>query len=108
MPATVAREIAEDGCVPILLKTPQAGLEMAHIFVSRKAELSEHLPRLRKLLAPAGTIWVSWPKKSSKMETDLTDVVVRNEALALGLVDVKVCAVDAVWSGLKLVIRKLW
>jgi len=106
MPATVAREIAEDGCVPILLKTPQAGLEMAHIFVSRKAELSEHLPRLRKLLAPAGTIWVSWPKKSSKMETDLTDVVVRNEALALGLVDVKVCAVDAVWSGLKLVIRK--
>jgi hypothetical protein len=106
MPDTVANEIAEDGCVPTLLQTPQPGLEMAHIFVREKKELSDHLPRLRKVLAPAGMIWVSWPKKSSKVETDVTEDVVRNEALALGLVDIKVCAVDAVWSGLKLVIRK--
>ena len=106
MPATVAMEIADYGCVPILLNSPQPGLEMALIFVFEKKELSVHLPRLRKLLAPAGTIWVSWPKKSSKVETDITEDVIRNEALALGLVDIKVCAVDAVWSGLKLVIRK--
>jgi hypothetical protein len=106
MPLSVAREIEESGCVPVLLETPQPGLEMAHLFVSQRRELLTHLPRLRQLLAPAGTIWVSWPKKSSRVETDLTDNVVRNEALALGLVDIKVCAVDAVWSGLKLVIRK--
>jgi hypothetical protein len=106
MPATVAREISESGCVPMLFETPQPGLEMAHVFVFRRRELSDHLMRLRRLLAPDGTIWVSWPKKSSKVETDISEDVVRNEALPLGLVDVKVCAVDAVWSGLKLVIRK--
>jgi hypothetical protein len=106
MPATVAKEIEESGCVPILLQDPQAGLEMAHLFVFRKRELSDHLARLRKLLGTHGTIWVSWPKKSSKVETDLTEDVVRNEALPLGLVDIKVCSVDDTWSGLKLVIRK--
>jgi hypothetical protein len=106
MPATVAKEIEESGCVPILLQSPQSGIEMAHLFVFRRSELSEYLARLRKLLAPHGTIWVSWPKKSSKVVTDLTEDVVRNEALPLGLVDIKVCAVDDVWSGLKLMIRK--
>jgi hypothetical protein len=106
MPETVAREIEADGCVPMLLERPQPGLEMAHVFVSQRRELSGHLARLRKLLAPSGTIWVSWPKGSSKVETDLTNQVVRDEALSLGLVDIKVCAVDDVWSGLKLVIRK--
>jgi hypothetical protein len=106
MPATVAKEIEESGCVPMLLQAPQVGLEMAHVFVFRRSELSDHLARLRKLLGTRGTIWVSWPKKSSKVETDLTEDVVRNEALPLGLVDIKVCSVDAIWSGLKLVIRK--
>jgi hypothetical protein len=106
MPATVVKEIEESGCVPMLLQAPQSGLEMAHVFVFRRSELSEHLAPLRKLLAPYGTIWVSWPKKSSKVETDLTEDVVRNEALPLGLVDIKVCAVDDIWSGLKLMIRK--
>jgi hypothetical protein len=64
------------------------------------------LGRLRGLLAADGTVWVSWPKKASGVKTDVTEDVVRAEALPLGLVDVKVCAVDAVWSGLKLVIRK--
>jgi hypothetical protein len=106
MPASVAREIEENGCVPILLRAPEPGLEMAHIFVFRRNELLDQLPRLRKLLAPAGIIWISWPKKSSKVETDVTEDFVRNVALALGLVEIKVCAVDGVWSGLKLMIRK--
>ena len=58
------------------------------------------------LLAPAGQLWVSWPKKASKVPTDITEDVIRDVALPTGLVDVKVCAVDEIWSGLKLVIRK--
>jgi hypothetical protein len=68
--------------------------------------LAEVVDRLRALLAPDGTIWVSWPKKASGVATDVTEDVVRDVALPLGLVDIKVCAVDATWSGLKLVIRK--
>jgi hypothetical protein len=62
--------------------------------------------QLLPLLEPAGMIWVSWPKKASKIATDITEDVIRDIALPMGLVDVKVCAVDATWSGLKLVIRK--
>jgi hypothetical protein len=79
---------------------------MAHIFVTRKTELARELSRLRGLLAQDGTIWVSWPKKASGVTTDVTEDTVREIALPLGLVDIKVCAVDATWSGLKLVIRK--
>ena len=64
------------------------------------------LTRLRKLIPPDGVIWVSWPKKASCVQTDLTEDVVRSSALPLGLVDIKVCAIDEIWSGLKLVIRK--
>lgn len=106
MPPGVAAEIAQEGVSPILLSSPKAGLEMAHLFVTRRRELAAQLVRLRKLLDPAGTIWVSWPKKSAKVPTDITEDVVRAEALPLGLVDIKVCAVDETWSGLKLVIRK--
>jgi hypothetical protein len=63
MPATVAKEIEESGCVPVLLQAPQAGLEMAHVFVFRRSELSDHLARLRKLLGTRGIIWVSWPEE---------------------------------------------
>lgn len=106
MPASVAAEIAADGVRPALVRAPAAGLEMAHVFVTRRVELAEHLARLRPLLAAAGVIWVSWPKKASGVATDVTEDVVRAECLPLGLVDVKVCAVDATWSGLKLVLRK--
>jgi hypothetical protein len=106
MPASVAAEIAHPAPAPTLLRSPQAGLEMAHIFVTRRAELAKHLSRLRPLLAPAGILWVSWPKKSAKTDTDVTEDAIRGEALPLGLVDIKVCAIDNVWSGLKLVIRK--
>ena len=106
MPESVLAEILEDGARPEVVAAPRAGLEMAHIFVTERKELAGKLGRLRGLLAADGTIWVSWPKKASGVKTEVTEDVVRAEALPLGLVDVKVCAVDAVWSGLKLVIRK--
>jgi len=68
--------------------------------------LRRHLCELRGLLDPSGTIWVSWPKKSANVATEVTEDVVRAEAFPLNLVDVKVCAVDEIWSGLKLVVRK--
>jgi hypothetical protein len=111
MPASVAEEIALGGAEPKLIKAPKAGLEMAHLFVTSKRELAEHLERLRGLMAQDGVVWVSWPKKTvpknlAKIETDITEDAVREVCLPLGFVDIKVCAVDAVWSGLKLVIRK--
>ena len=111
MPASIADEIAESGVAPSLVQTPRTGLEMAHLFVTRRAELAMSLERLRNLIAPDGIVWVSWPKKSppkgvAPIPSDITEDAVRGEALPLGFVDIKVCAVDAVWSGLKLVIRK--
>lgn len=76
-----------------------------HCFLTRAADLTERLPRLSQSLADAGTLWISWPKRTSGVKTDLTEDVVRRQALAIDLVDVKVCAVDEVWSGLKLVRR---
>jgi hypothetical protein len=106
MPRTVAEEIARGDVEPAILKSLASGTEMAHIFVTRRTELARLLSRLRERLAQDGTIWVSWPKKSAKVESDITEETIREEALPLGLVDVKVCAVDETWSGLKLVIRK--
>jgi len=77
-----------------------------HVFVSRRKDLVTHLARLRETLHPDGFLWVSWPKKSSGVATDVTEDVIRAEALPLAFVDIKVCAVSEVWSGLKLVIRK--
>ena len=106
MPLSVAAEIEVSGHKPVLLKTPQSGLDMAHIFVTRRDDLSQKIASLRPLLNPDGTIWVSWPKKAAKLPTEVNEDVVRSEAFPLGLVDIKVCAVDETWSGLKLVIRK--
>jgi hypothetical protein len=82
----------------------KSDLDFIQFFTKSRAELEKHLPRLRKSIKPDGMIWISWPKKSSKVETDLTEDIIRDTALALKLVDVKVCAVDETWSGLKLVI----
>ena len=79
-------------------------LDVIHLFTKQRAALEAALPRLRALLQPAGMLWVSWPKKASKVPTDITEDVIRALALSMDLVDVKVCAVDQVWSGLKLVI----
>jgi hypothetical protein len=81
-------------------------LQAVHVFVTRRAALARHLGRFRTDLTPAGFVWVSWPKKSSGVATDITEDVIRELALPLGFVDIKVCAVTDVWSGLKLVIRK--
>lgn len=81
-------------------------LDLVHIFADRRDFLAKHLPIACALIKRNGMIWVSWPKKASKVPTDVTEDVVRAEAFPLGLVDVKVCAVDQVWSGLKVVIRK--
>jgi hypothetical protein len=85
------------------LKPP---LDMVHVFATKAAGLAGKLRRYRTAIAPDGMIWVSWPKRSSGVATDLTDIVVRDTALALGLVDTKVCAIDDIWSGLKFVIPK--
>lgn len=91
-----------------LALSPRAAREVAaaHVFETRRAALAKRLATLRASLAPAGFVWVSWPKKSAKAETDVTEDVIRALALPMGFVDVKVCAVSDVWSGLKLVIRR--
>ena len=85
---------------------PKAGIGFVHLFTTSKSKLKTKVLRLRKLIAPDGIIWASWPKKSSGVATDITEDIVREIALPTGLVDIKVCAVDETWSGLKLMIRK--
>jgi hypothetical protein len=80
-------------------------LDFVHVFVERRAELLRALPQLVARIKPEAMLWVSWPKRASGVPTDVTEDVIREIALPLGLVDVKVCAVDETWSGLKLVIR---
>ena len=106
MPASVRKEIGPEALGLLLEDDVSAGLDAAHVFVTERTELERLLPALRALIQPDGQIWVSWPKKASKVPTDVTEDVIRAVALPIGLVDIKVCAVDAVWSGLKLVIRK--
>ena len=74
-------------------------------FHDRRAELARRMPKLRALMEPAAGLWIAWPKRASKLPTDLTEDVVRELALANTLVDNKVCAIDETWSGLRLVIR---
>ena len=85
---------------------PQLGAQFIHFFITRRSDLEKQLPRLRKLLADNGTLWISWPKKNARVPTDVTEDVIREVALPRGLVDVKVCAVNEVWSGLKLMVRR--
>jgi hypothetical protein len=106
MPDAVRAEIERDDVVLTLLDAPEPPVEAVHIFVTERALLDVELRLLLPVLDRSGFIWVSWPKKASKVSTDITEDVIRDVALPLGLVDVKVCAVDDTWSGLKLVIRK--
>jgi hypothetical protein len=78
--------------------------DFIHFFTKNKEEFVALLPRLKDRIKPNGMIWVSWPKKTSKVPTNITEDIIRNFALQIGLVDIKVCAVDDIWSGLKLVI----
>ncbi len=106
MPDSVRAEIDSYGTAITLLASPKPPVEAAHLFVTHCATLDCKLRMLLPLLDRDGMIWVSWPKQAAKADTDITEDVIRAVALPLGLVDVKVCAVDSTWSGLKLVIRK--
>jgi len=88
------------------LTKPKSGMGFVHLFCREAAVLQRQLNLLRNQIAPNGVIWVSWPKKSSGVQTDITEDTIRTHALPIGLVDIKVCAVDDTWSGLKLMIRK--
>ena len=102
-----ARAKSHDGLELDASPAPEPGLDAAHIFVTRYADMEAKLAMLRPLIDPAGFVWVSWPKRASKVDTDITEDRIRDAILpATDWVDVKVCAVDEIWSGLKLVIRK--
>lgn len=107
MPQGVRAEIDPQALGLVCLPAPEPDLDAAHIFVTERADMARQIALLRPLLAPHGFIWVSWPKKASKVSTDLTEDIIRATVLpSTDLVDVKVCAVDEIWSGLKLMIRR--
>ena len=87
-------------------RAPSPAIDVAQVFCTKRAQLAQALKRFRTTLRPDATVWISWPKRAAKVPTDITEDVVREVALPLGYVDVKVCAVDETWSGLKLVVRK--
>ncbi len=101
-----AREFASCEIANDWAKLKSNHLNYIHLFTDSAATVDAATPALRDRIKPDGMIWISWPKKASKVLTDVTEDVIRNRALADVLVDVKVCAVDDIWSGLKLVVRK--
>ena len=104
MPADVRAELRDALAECRIIKDLTGPLEFIHLFSKSRAELEREMKRAAKALVPAGMLWISWPKKSSGVPTDLTEDIIRDTGLAIGLVDVKVCAVTDVWSGLKFVI----
>ena len=104
-PAGFRRELVDLPKQISFVTSLEDDLDLILFFTKSRAELSANFSRLSSKLAPAGMLWIAWPKKASGVETDLSDYVVRDTGLEAGLVDVKVCAVNDVWSGLKFVIR---
>ena len=104
MPAEIRTELRDALAKCHIAKAATAPLDFISLFSKSRAELEREIKAAAKALAPAGMLWISWPKKASGVPTDLTDGVVRDIGLKTGLVDVKVCAVTDVWSGLKFVI----
>lgn len=90
----------------IFARRLSAAIDVIHLFVTQKSTLQRELDALRTSIRPDAAVWVSWPKKTAKLPTDITEHTIRELALPLGFVDVKICAVTEIWSGLKLVIRK--
>ena len=104
MPVSVRTEVESYG---LALEEPDVPpWNAVHLFETKRKEFEARLKAARNDIEQDGQIWVSWPKKASKVDTDITEDVIRDVCLPMGLVDIKVCAVDAIWSGLKLVIRK--
>lgn len=89
----------------VFAKHVSPDVNVAHVFTAERRELTSYLHSFRRVLKPEAMIWVSWPKKASKVVTEVSEDTIREIALPLGFVDVKVCAVTEVWSGLKLVVR---
>ncbi len=112
LPASLAelaasRRFVESSCITVAqLGNAVPGYHFIHLFTAARSVLESLAQPLMNLIARDGMIWVSWPKKAAKVATDITEDVIRDVVLPIGLVDVKVCAVDETWSGLKLVIRK--
>jgi hypothetical protein len=105
LPAGVLIEAAGSGS-PLLTRGRLQHLDIVHLFTNSRDELFSELARLQNVIKQDGAIWVSWYKKAAKLPTEITEDTVREAAFPLGLVDVKVCAVDERWSGLKVVIRR--
>jgi hypothetical protein len=106
-PAGFAEGLAALSCAGVAQGLPPAGaLDVIVTFVRWREELEAQLPGLRERMAPACGLWIAWPKRAARVRTDMTEDVVREVALPTGLVDNKVCAIDEVWSGLRLVIRR--
>jgi hypothetical protein len=104
-PADYATTLGELPAGVILLDNAGSSLDLVHFFTASRAELGAHFPRLKAQLAPTGKLWISWPKRAAKVPTDLDENSVREIGLANGLVDVKVAAIDLIWSGLQFVYR---
>ena len=105
-PANYARLVAPLPPGVRTVRRIDAATDLMHLFATARAALAQRLEAARRAMRDDATIWVSWPKKASRVPTDVSEDVVREIALPLGLVDVKVCAVDETWSGLKLLVRK--
>ena len=112
---TVLAVSAPDGYLRLLEPLPPAvqfvdrlskATDVVHVFATNRSELKKSLAMFRRRLKPTGAVWVSWPKRAAGVPTDITENTIRELALPMGFVDIKVCAVDEIWSGLKLVIRK--
>ncbi|MBB4235538.1 DUF3052 domain-containing protein [Rhizobium esperanzae] len=109
VPETIDDVHGFDGFASVALalpETPRRAFDYMHLFVTEREALEAIAPMLLRALKPDGMLWISWPKKSSRVPTDVTEDVLREILLPTGLVDVKVCAVDEIWSGLKFVIRR--
>jgi hypothetical protein len=105
MPPDVKKELKSDLAKCEILSNDAADVDFAITFTKTQNELESEFKRVAKLLSPAGMFWVSWPKKSSGVATNVTENMVRDTGLAVGLVDVKVCAITDIWSGLKFMRR---
>jgi len=105
LPETVRAEIEQQGKLG-WSSSPDETTNAAHLFVTRRGQLSDYLGLARRKMNDNAMIWVSWPKKASKIPSEVSEDTVREMALPLGFVDIKVCAVDGTWSGLKLVVRR--
>ena len=105
-PASYAAQLEPLPPGVVFVDTATAETDLVHVFVMERTVLATFLASMRATLGPEASIWVSWPKKASKVPTTITEDTIREIALPLGVVDIKVCAVDDVWSGLKLVVRK--